>query len=212
MPLIHTANVISDLQDNPRPPPDIAGAKSVGSSPILITSTEITSSCTSESLSEDDAESFGAREKSGLRSAELSHTKQAELSIDPARNLSAPHTEVFTAVRILQVIETYGVHHRRADGPWRGLAGYVPLVTEQIRAGEPVRLLFSGFGFKSPQTSGKVLGTLPDLGEKLALGHLNGLCSNIFAIYKNGAEVQICSDGLACNGLSTPMYSSVSSL
>ncbi len=46
----------------------------------------------------------------------------------------------------------------------------------------------------------KVLGTLPDLGEELALTHLNGLCESIAEIYEHGAELVITSDGLVYNG------------
>ena len=46
----------------------------------------------------------------------------------------------------------------------------------------------------------KVLGTLPDLGEELALMHLNGLCESIADIYEHGAELVITSDGLVYNG------------
>lgn len=46
----------------------------------------------------------------------------------------------------------------------------------------------------------KVLGTLPDLGEELALMHLNGLCESIAEIYEYGAELVIASDGLVYNG------------
>ena len=42
----------------------------------------------------------------------------------------------------------------------------------------------------------KVLGTLPDLGEEIALMHLNGLCESIAEIYEHGAEIVIASDGL----------------
>ena len=46
----------------------------------------------------------------------------------------------------------------------------------------------------------KVLGTLPDLGEGIALAHLNGLCESIAEIYEHGAELVITSDGLVYNG------------
>lgn len=46
----------------------------------------------------------------------------------------------------------------------------------------------------------KVLGTLPDLGEEIALIHLNGLCESIAEIYEHGAEIVITSDGLVYNG------------
>jgi pyoverdine/dityrosine biosynthesis protein Dit1 len=56
------------------------------------------------------------------------------------------------------------------------------------------------FPFKSPNRVDKTLGSLPDLGEELALQHLNGLCESIKEIYEPGAKVTITSDGLVYNG------------
>ncbi|KAF2746335.1 putative pyoverdine/dityrosine biosynthesis protein [Sporormia fimetaria CBS 119925] len=106
------------------------------------------------------------------------------------------------ALRVLQIIESYGVNFERNGGwSWEGLSSFLPLVTEQIKIGHPVQLLLPGFPFKSPNLKDKVSGTLPDLGEELALCHLNGLCRNIEQIYGHGAEVHICSDGLVYNDL-----------
>lgn len=44
------------------------------------------------------------------------------------------------------------------------------------------------------------MGTLPDLGEELALTHLNGLGESIADIYEPGAQIVITSDGLVYNG------------
>jgi len=52
-----------------------------------------------------------------------------------------------------------------------------------------------------------MLGALPDLAEKLALGHLNGLYANVAATYEHGTEVHICSDSLVCNGTSASFSS-----
>jgi hypothetical protein len=104
--------------------------------------------------------------------------------------------EVSAAVQVLRIMESYG-QYKDVSYQWRGIASYAPIVATQIRAGKPVRILFTGFGFKSPL----VLSRLPDLGEKLALAHLDGLCSNIATVYEVGAEVHVCSDGLLYNGL-----------
>lgn len=40
-----------------------------------------------------------------------------------------------------------------------------------------------------------MLGHLPDEGERLALGFLNGLCERIAQVYSPGARILICSDG-----------------
>ena len=70
----------------------------------------------------------------------------------------------------------------------------------QVERKEPIRMLLPGFPFKSPNQKDKVLGVLPDLGEELALKHLDGLCEKIKAIYGHGAECHITSDGLVYNG------------
>ncbi|EAT77922.2 hypothetical protein SNOG_14730 [Parastagonospora nodorum SN15] len=106
--------------------------------------------------------------------------------VQPTRNQAPPRldSEVSAAVQVLRIIESYG-QHKDISYQWKGIASYAPIVATQIRAGKPVRILFTGFGFKSPL----VLGRLPDLGEKLALAHLDGLCSNIATVYEVGAEV-----------------------
>jgi pyoverdine/dityrosine biosynthesis protein Dit1 len=104
------------------------------------------------------------------------------------------------ALRILRIIETYGVNYERSDESWEGLKGFLELVTKNVKNKEPVLMLLPGFPFKAPNAVDKVLGVLPDLGEELALSHLNSICDNIEAIYEHGAEIHICSDGLVYNG------------
>jgi hypothetical protein len=170
---------------------------------VIISHTGATSSGSSESSdshSDNNTEVSDPREKSILQPSEQTTTGQGEniaLRTNPSAETAA---DILTAVKVLQVVETYGTH---GNTPWHGLAGYVPLLVEQIRAREPIRLMFSGFGFKSPSQE-KVLGSLPDLGEKLALAHLDGLCSNVASVYEQGAEVHIFSDGLVYNGASIP--------
>lgn len=59
---------------------------------------------------------------------------------------------------------------------------------------KPVHFILPAFPAKSPNPS-KVLGTLPDLGEEIALKTLEDLCKEIQSIYPPGAFVTICSDG-----------------
>ncbi|MGW1376837.1 L-tyrosine/L-tryptophan isonitrile synthase family protein [Streptomyces sp. NPDC002446] len=63
-----------------------------------------------------------------------------------------------------------------------------------VAAGEPIRFTLPGFPCKSPNPA-KVLGRLPDEGERLALRFLDALCARIAAVYPPGARVVICSDG-----------------
>lgn len=104
------------------------------------------------------------------------------------------------AVDILRVIESYGVDYEKNGGSWKGLESFVPIVVEQVKRQEPIRMILPAFPFKSPNSRDKVLGTMPDFGEELALFHLNGLCENIAQVYEHGANVYISSDGLVYNG------------
>lgn len=104
-----------------------------------------------------------------------------------------------TATKALRIIEQYGLNYERT-GTWDGFETFLPVVLGQVSRGEPIKMLLPGFPFKSPNSRDKVLGKLPDLGEELALKHLNGLCENIKAVYEHGAEIHITSDGLVYNG------------
>jgi pyoverdine/dityrosine biosynthesis protein Dit1 len=63
-----------------------------------------------------------------------------------------------------------------------------------IASGQPIHMVLPGFPTKSPNLD-KVLGVLPDKGEKISLNFLNSLCDSIKQIYPPGAEITICSDG-----------------
>ncbi|GAU70173.1 pyoverdine biosynthesis protein PvdE [Streptomyces sp. NBRC 110611] len=63
-----------------------------------------------------------------------------------------------------------------------------------VAAGEPIVFTLPGFPCKSPNPA-KVLGRLPDEGERLALRFLDALCARIAAVHPPGARVVICSDG-----------------
>jgi len=96
-------------------------------------------------------------------------------------------------------------HQRRPGGPQRpGQCGALPcpdcrrtqadVIEAFVLAGRPVRLVLPAFPGKSPNRA-KVLGTLPDMAEELALGFLDSLTGRIREIYPPGAEIVICSDG-----------------
>lgn len=111
-----------------------------------------------------------------------------------------PSNERKMAVDILKIIESYGVDYEKTGESWKGLESFVSTVMGQVERQEPIRMILPAFPFKSPNARDKVLGVLPDLGEELALAHLNGLCENIGQVYKPGADVYISSDGLVYNG------------
>lgn len=106
-----------------------------------------------------------------------------------------------TAIAVLKVIESYGVNYEKTGESWQGLTSFIPNVLEQVKKREPVRMILPAFPFKSPNARDKVLGVMPDLGEELALYHLNGLCENIGRVYELGADVYISSDGLVYNDI-----------
>jgi len=103
------------------------------------------------------------------------------------------------AREILHIIDKYGLNYERT-GSWDGFDTFLPVVQGQVDRGESIKMLLPGFPFKSPNNRTKVLGVLPDLGEELALKHLDGIASAIEAVYEHGAEVHITSDGLVYNG------------
>lgn len=59
---------------------------------------------------------------------------------------------------------------------------------------KPIHFILPAFPAKSPNPE-KVLGTLPDLGEEIALMTLENMCKEISSIYEPGASLTICSDG-----------------
>jgi hypothetical protein len=167
---------------NAEPLSEYINLKASDSVPLSVSTIEIGSSTASSASSVDGVE--------GSENTAFTRPSQEHIA-------SSSELDTRTALEILQIIETYGSHYKGVGGQWRGLTDYVAIVMEQVRANEPIRLLFSGLDLKSTSA----LGELPDLGEKLALAHLNGLCSNISAIYSKGAEVHICLRGFLFNGL-----------
>lgn len=121
-------------------------------------------------------------------------------------------TEALNAAsKILHVIDRYRLRKTpgapvRAD---EGALKFLAVIYSHVRAGEAVPMCLPAFPFKSPNSSTKVLGKLPDRAEELALAHLNGLCLAIGDIYPPGAKLTIISDGLVYNGkptLSASLY------
>ncbi len=78
------------------------------------------------------------------------------------------------------------------------MAPHLPKVVDAMRKNQTIRFVLPAFPGKSPNRL-KVLGVLPDMGEKQALIFLNGLCERIRELYRPGAEIVICSDGRVFN-------------
>jgi pyoverdine/dityrosine biosynthesis protein Dit1 len=69
-----------------------------------------------------------------------------------------------------------------------------------IKNNRKILFILPAFPAKSPNRN-KTAGSLPDLGERLSLKHLNWICQQIQSIYQPGAEIKICSDGRVFNDL-----------
>lgn len=67
-------------------------------------------------------------------------------------------------------------------------------IENSVHRSERISFAIPAFPAKSPNQA-KVLGTLPDLGERLALSFLQSLCDYISHFYSPGALITICSDG-----------------
>ncbi|MFI1467198.1 L-tyrosine/L-tryptophan isonitrile synthase family protein [Streptomyces wuyuanensis] len=88
-------------------------------------------------------------------------------------------------------------HHRTTDdrsAPARAFPHQLREIGGYVRRNEPIVFTLPGFPCKSPNPA-KVLGHLPDQGERLSLAFLNSLCAGIGEIHAPGARVVICSDG-----------------
>lgn len=112
-----------------------------------------------------------------------------------------------TSQRILDVILRYKSPSPREapDRSDEGALKFLGSIYRAVKKSETVRMVLPAFPFKSPNSEVKVLGTLPDKAEDLALAHLDGLCAAIEDIYPPGAILTIISDGLVYNGL-LPFY------
>lgn len=112
-------------------------------------------------------------------------------------NLEPIHLE--TASRILKIISRYRLA-RDPLGKINDGVNFLVQIYSKVLVRETILMCLPAFPFKSPNTSTKVLGRLPDKAEEFALAHLNGLCASIADIYTPGARLMIVSDGLVYNG------------
>ncbi|MGF1425416.1 L-tyrosine/L-tryptophan isonitrile synthase family protein [Kitasatospora sp. LaBMicrA B282] len=108
-----------------------------------------------------------------------------------------PHTA--TAARTCAAILSLLLPHRRAAAPHtpapvEAFPEQLAQLAEFVEAGEPIVFTLPGFPCKSPSPA-KVLGHLPDEGERLSLRFLDDLCAAVERVYPPGARMVICSDG-----------------
>lgn len=106
------------------------------------------------------------------------------------------HTEVRDVCAA--VLATLLPHRRTLDTGHDDTPDAFPAQLRQlaapVAADQPIVFTLPGFPCKSPNPA-KVLGHLPDQGERLALRFLDGLCAKIAALHPPGARMVICSDG-----------------
>ncbi|PMB51086.1 pyoverdine biosynthesis protein [Fischerella thermalis CCMEE 5201] len=76
--------------------------------------------------------------------------------------------------------------------PW--LINHIQKTMFFIEQEKPIHFVLPAFPAKSPNPE-KVLGFLPDMGEKISLKFLQSLCEQIREIYAPGVQITICSDG-----------------
>ncbi|KAF6842778.1 pyoverdine dityrosine biosynthesis [Colletotrichum musicola] len=101
---------------------------------------------------------------------------------------------------ILDIICRYRL--RRPNAPeLEGRLGFLSQIYRKVKSRSEIRMCLPAFPFKSPNTTDKVLGRLPDKADEFALHNLNGLCAAIKDFYEPGAKLTIISDGLVYNDL-----------
>ncbi|KDO26136.1 hypothetical protein SPRG_08497 [Saprolegnia parasitica CBS 223.65] len=74
-------------------------------------------------------------------------------------------------------------------------------VMRAVELKKPLTFVIPAFPFKSPNTTEKTLGVLPDRGEELAMERLEALCREIETVYPPGAQMVIFSDGRIFNDI-----------
>lgn len=113
-----------------------------------------------------------------------------------------------TSEKILAILKPYLLTKSvDAHDRWElGAPKFISVIRNFVSKGQAVQMCLPAFPWKSANKVYKVLGTLPDKAEELALKRLNGICVEIGNVYKPGAELLIISDGLVYNGNPVLIY------
>lgn len=77
---------------------------------------------------------------------------------------------------------------------------YFQRLVNFIEKSEKIQIVLPAFPAKSPNRE-KTSGSLPDMGEVIALKNLNDICTKIANVYQPGVELIICSDGRVFSNL-----------
>ncbi len=83
----------------------------------------------------------------------------------------------------------------------QGTPKFLAVISKFVTQNKPVQMCLPAFPWKSANKVYKVLGSLPDKAEEVALNRLNTMCAEIAEVYKPGAILTIISDGLVYNGM-----------
>lgn len=97
----------------------------------------------------------------------------------------------------LEILDILLPYRRANDGSTRPASAYRPQLEQlasMVETGDPILFTLPGFPCKSPNPA-KVLGHLPDEGERRSLRFLDDLCTRVAEVYPPGAHILICSDG-----------------
>lgn len=101
------------------------------------------------------------------------------------------------AEKIVRILERYRMAPKEnGSSHWAARSLFIEKVILSIEQQSEIRMSLPAFPFKSPNKVTKVLGSLPDCGEEIALLHLNAMCQSIGDVYEHGAKLYIVSDGL----------------
>ncbi|WP_045304853.1 L-tyrosine/L-tryptophan isonitrile synthase family protein [Saccharothrix sp. ST-888] len=120
----------------------------------------------------------------------------------PVGTIAAPVPPVVSPDQVERtcaaVLELLLPHRRAADpdepAPVTAFPHQLRQLASFVAVGDPIVFTLPGFPCKSPNPA-KVLGHLPDEGERLSLGFLDELCAAVREIHAPGARMVICSDG-----------------
>ncbi|KAJ4328974.1 hypothetical protein N0V84_000545 [Fusarium piperis] len=128
-----------------------------------------------------------------------------DVAVDSMKPLASTvdTTALETSSKILDIIGRYRLNkgesiYASAD---QSVLKFIALIYTHVKSQQAVPLCLPAFPFKSPNSTSKVLGKLPDRAEEFALSHLNGMCQAIVDVYPPGAKLTIISDGLVYNDL-----------
>jgi pyoverdine/dityrosine biosynthesis protein Dit1 len=116
------------------------------------------------------------------------------------------HTKSITVTKSISVqILQFLLKHRRLldnseSSQFSYLSSHLRKVDFFVEHNKPIHFILPAFPAKSPNSE-KVLGILPDMGERVSLNFLQSLCDYIKQIFPYGAHITICSDGRVFNDL-----------